>query len=113
MLLRLLVLIIFIAHFFACIWILTVNIEKKLGVRNTWMHKKQIINESWIVIYTNSYYFATVTMITVGFGDITPNNSQEQVICIFFMFIACGVFAYCINSIGLIIKDINENEEKK
>lgn len=67
-------LIIFIAHLYACIWVLTVNIEKQSGVTSTWMHKKNIINESWIVKYTNSYYFATVTMITVGFGDITPNN---------------------------------------
>lgn len=36
----------------------------------------------------------TVTMVTVGFGEITPTstNSLEILLCIFTMLIACGVF---------------------
>lgn len=46
----------------------------------------------------------TVTMVTVGFGEISPTstNSGEVILCIFTMLIACGVFVK-IN----ILKNIN------
>ncbi|EGR33414.1 ribosomal protein, putative [Ichthyophthirius multifiliis] len=50
--------------------------------------------ESWSSIYLNSYYFASVTMITVGYGDITPQNNYEMILCLVGIFIACCVFAY-------------------
>lgn len=38
----------------------------------------------------------TVTMVTVGYGDMGPNltNNLEIVMCIITMLIACGVFVY-------------------
>ena len=44
-----------------------------------------------------SYYFSTVTMITVGYGDITPVNTIEFIFSVFTMLISCGVFAYGLN----------------
>ena len=39
---------------------------------NTWMDKNGITNDSWWSQYLHAYYFSTVTMVTVGYGDITP-----------------------------------------
>lgn len=39
-------------------------------------------------------------MITVGYGDILPVNSDEMVLCIATMLIACAVFGYSMNIIG-------------
>ena len=39
-------------------------------------------------------------MVTVGYGDIIPTNLYEIEITIFTMFVACGVFAFSVNSIG-------------
>jgi hypothetical protein len=41
-------------------------------------------------------------MITVGFGDILPNNWIEIIFVMVQMVLSCGVFAYAINSIGYI-----------
>ena len=41
-----------------------------------------------------------MTMITVGYGDITPKNNIELLFANLTMFLACGVFAFSINSIG-------------
>lgn len=45
----------------------------------------------------------TVTMITVGYGDIVPVSDIETIVAILSMLIACGVFAYTVNAIGMII----------
>jgi hypothetical protein len=44
-------------------------------------------------------------MITVGYGDIVPQNNNEKILCIFTMMVACGVFGYSLNIIGVIIND--------
>lgn len=41
-----------------------------------------------------AYYFITVTMVTVGYGDITPSNEAETFFAIITIFFACAVFAY-------------------
>ena len=44
-----------------------------------------------------------MTMITVGYGDITPVNDIEHICASGTMFLACGVFAFSLNSIGMIV----------
>ena len=39
-------------------------------------------------------------MITVGYGDIVPANTDEMVLCVITMLIACAVFGYSLNIIG-------------
>lgn len=47
-------------------------------------------------------------MVTVGYGEISPtsSNSIEVLLCIITMLIACGVFAYAINEIGLVFEKL-------
>jgi hypothetical protein len=56
-------------------------------------------------------YWAAMTMITVGYGDITPQNNQEMFMANLTMFIACGVFAFSVNSIGIILSNMNEGNQ--
>lgn len=43
-------------------------------------------------------------MVTVGFGDISPVNDREILLCIITMLIACGVFVIIKYSIILYLK---------
>lgn len=43
-------------------------------------------------------------MITIGYGDITPITVYERSFVIFVTLISCGVFAYSVNQIGIILK---------
>jgi hypothetical protein len=47
--------------------------------------------------YINSLYFAFITMITVGYGDIHPVNIYEKIYSILMSLISCGVFAFAFN----------------
>ena len=40
-----------------------------------------------------------MTMSTVGYGDITPKNEDEIILCIFTMLFASGTFGYAIGNI--------------
>ena len=40
-----------------------------------------------------------MTMSTVGYGDITPKNTDEIILCIFTMIFASGTFGYAIGNI--------------
>ena len=44
-----------------------------------------------------------MTMVTVGYGDLTGTNDLEVLITNITMYITCGVFAFSINSIGFIL----------
>lgn len=42
-------------------------------------------------------------MITVGYGDIAPVSINEKLFAILMTVIACGMFAYAVNTVGSII----------
>lgn len=51
-------------------------------------------------------------MVTVGFGDISPVNDLEVFVCIITMLIACGLFAYSMNEIGLVLEKLQRSQEE-
>lgn len=50
-------------------------------------------------------------MITIGYGDISPKNTNERLFGIFVMILASGVFGYVMNSIVLMFQNTNESLE--
>ncbi|EAS07090.2 cation channel family protein (macronuclear) [Tetrahymena thermophila SB210] len=105
---KLLFRVLFVAHIFSCIWLwlaLTNNTDSQV-----WIDKYNYNTLSWDQQYLASYYFTTVTMITVGYGDFVPVNNREFAFCIFTMLVACGVFAYAVNQIGSIFENMSKQE---
>ncbi|KAL4487255.1 hypothetical protein ABPG73_005765 [Tetrahymena malaccensis] len=111
--------ILLVSHYFACVWVQVAYWEKsslsKLNsITKTWMDQVEILKYGgWGSQYIAAYYFSTVTMITVGYGDIYAVNETEMVLCIFTMIIACGLFAYSINQIGVIFEQFGKEQKEK
>ncbi|EAR91792.2 cyclic nucleotide-binding domain protein (macronuclear) [Tetrahymena thermophila SB210] len=115
--------ILLISHIFACLWILAAKYSEYIydhqqqdqsnttNNPNTWIELMQLTKSSWVVQYIYSYYFITVTMITVGFGDVRPTNVIEVLVCIFLMMTCCVIFGFTINSIGQIFQDFYQIEK--
>ena len=60
----------------------------------TWLQKINKTEENWSIQYLLAFYFSIVTMVTVGYGDITPASNIEYCLSIMTMLIGCGVFGY-------------------
>ena len=114
-LVEILVVSMFLAHIIACLWYFFGSLSMEFQTEMNWIIQKQIINYAWQIQYLYSFYWAVVVMMTVGFGDIVPVNVIEMSFCIVAIFTGCGLFAYNLNKIGIILQKIyrEENEFKE
>ena len=103
--------IILITHIVACGWY-QIGVSLSQDNARTWIKAQGLQNEDSSVKYMTSFYWAIVTIMTVGYGDITPQNNSERLFCLFVILFGCMIFPYSINSIGLIIQDIQREKKK-
>lgn len=80
---------------------------------NNWIKVKNLSDSSWFEKYIWAYYWATTTMLTVGFGDFAPVYYLEALCMVFIMTSSCIVLAYNINSVGTLISEIRSRDLQK
>lgn len=102
----------FSVHIGACFWHYQSTIQMQLFEKETWLVFYNLADETWFVRYINCFYFIIVTMVTVGYGDFSPQNTMEKFFVCFFVLFGCGQFGYCLNKIGSIFQQMYENESK-
>lgn len=100
--LKLVALILCIAHWTACVWNLIEIYDEE--VEKTWNVKYGIHDAPWEIKYISSLYFSVTTMITIGYGDISPNTTTEMLFSIFAMVLASAIFGYSMSSLMQIIE---------
>jgi len=99
-----------IIHIFACFWNYVGETYLNSG-QTTWISYSDLVDASIELKYVACLYWSSVTIMTVGYGDLTAHNEMEQVYSILTIVLGCGVFAYIINTIGIIIGDITKENQ--
>ncbi|KAL4426625.1 hypothetical protein ABPG74_003088 [Tetrahymena malaccensis] len=102
---RLIIFIVFMAHIFACIFHFIGLQHLNDNNFKSWLQNYNIQNEVWYIRYNYSLYYSFITMITIGYGDIAPQNSHERIACIVFALTSSIIFSFSINTIGNIFQD--------
>jgi len=106
-------LILFLSHIAACSWHMLAVLEISYNPDQiTWLHFYNQLNESIAVRYIFSFYYSIVTIVTVGYGDIVPQNSTERVFTSLLILAGCGTFGYCLSNLGSIFMEISLEENK-
>jgi hypothetical protein len=108
---KLLIEVLFIGHFVACIWWYTTHLASQI----TWANSVYggIQNLHAFDQYLASLYWTFATMTTVGFGDITSVNMSEQLINIFLILVVVSVFGYILANVSTLLSSFNPNDAKK
>ncbi|EGR33240.1 hypothetical protein IMG5_058280, partial [Ichthyophthirius multifiliis] len=104
--------IIIVAHICGCHFFLVGILQKTDLETQTWIMAQQLDEQNLQTKYITSVYWAVITMITLGYGDVVPITNIEKIYVTFVTIISCGVFAYIVNTIGSIIQDINKNYQE-
>ncbi|CAD8163247.1 unnamed protein product [Paramecium octaurelia] len=96
-----------IAHWIACIWNIVEFVDEQVEL--TWMTQYGIHDAPWEVKYITAFYFSITTMITVGYGDISPNTNLEMIFGIIVMVLSSGIFGFSMSSLNFIIQGEDQN----
>lgn len=59
--------------------------------------------------YSRAYYWALVTMITTGFGDITPQTRTETMVCVVSMYVGMSIACLAIANLTNLVMSSNKD----
>ncbi len=111
-LVRLWVTIAFLIHWVACFWHL-IGTHPLVHSTETWILMNHMEYAGYSTRYIKSLYWATATLLTVGYGDIVAVNSGEEGYSIFVMLLGSAVVGFSMNQIGNILQQINSETNYK
>lgn len=103
--LKLLVYLFLIAHFFACMMFSISSSDMSPdGFTNLIVNKSDKPIVSADELYVSSLYWAFVTMTSIGYGDFSPKSTNEKMFGIFTMLFSSVVFGVIIGNIGTLME---------
>lgn len=89
-----------LAHWAACLFAITARMTEG---EVTWLDQYLGASPSTFSQYISAFYWSTMTVTTIGYGDVTPQTDQERIMACICMFTGCSVYAVIIGSIcGLV-----------
>lgn len=102
-----------IVHCSACVFLL---IGQYSDDTYSWYITYKIADMSNMEAYVTSLYFCLVSLTTVGFGDINPQNIFERLFVIFWMLFGIAFFSFMISFINFFFTSVDNRKtllEKK
>eukprot|EP00419_Tripos_fusus_P040606 CAMPEP_0172787952 /NCGR_PEP_ID=MMETSP1074-20121228/206709_1 /TAXON_ID=2916 /ORGANISM="Ceratium fusus, Strain PA161109" /LENGTH=656 /DNA_ID=CAMNT_0013624973 /DNA_START=1 /DNA_END=1967 /DNA_ORIENTATION=+ len=107
-----------ISHWVACTWALTFSLVGEDSVRwvdtfeTAEMNVEKKTKDSVWKLYVAALYFTAYTMTGVGYGDVTPVNIVERIVCIPILFVSGFVWACVIGQVTGIVSKLGAHEQE-
>lgn len=96
----------FLSHVMACLWLIIPNFNPN----QNWMLAKDLMTKSFLEKYEFSLYWACVTITTIGYGDIVPQNSDEVIFTLIVIMLGSIFFGYSLTSIATIFNELDQEK---
>jgi hypothetical protein len=87
-----------IVHIIGCLW--GAASQMNVATSDNWITAAGLQNEEPAIKYLASLYWAIVTSLTVGYGDILPTNTWEKIFAILVLMIGVAIFSYILSSLA-------------
>lgn len=105
--------VLYLSHVCACFWYMTALIQIQIEDNGeSWLEQSNLQYSHWFDKYVCSFYYSIVTIVTVGYGDVTPKNTFEKLVACCFIIVGCFTFGFCINKVGIIIQEWTRDKEE-
>ena len=108
---RLLYILLSIAHLNACLWHAVAYFNPDPSM-STWLTQNNLNAEYWDIKYSYSIYWAVSLMVTIGYGEGSPQNKFECLCGVVMLMISIFLFGYCINSMRKIWDGMAKQEDE-
>lgn len=87
-----------ILHLIACLWASSSKMDT--GSYINWVVANELVDSGDLIIYITSFYWAVVTALTIGYGDITPTNLYETLYSCCCCIVGVSAFSYALSSLS-------------
>lgn len=98
----------YIIHVTGCLWY--ASYYGDIYEYSNWINSNGLKDDSMIVKYVSAIYWATVTITTVGYGDILPMNGYEFIWAMTIMVFGVAIFSYILSDLSSKFKELNNNK---
>jgi len=100
-----------LCHVSTCMYVLMASLEK--DILDTWVEQEEADNDQSFAgfdLYILSLYFTAMTVSTVGYGDVSSNNTWERIYCIILMIIGVIAFTFVSGALSSILSTYDQSQ---
>ena len=96
--------IVLVSHFMACMYYLVSNSSDH---PDAWVKNPEYAGYTNAQFYILSLYWSIMTITTIGYGDISPQSTEERLIAILFMAIGACLYSYIVGTMCSVVQGLN------